>query len=296
MAILSIQSHVVYGYVGNKAAVFPLQSMGYDVWPIHTVQFSNHTGYGKWQGEIFPREYIRALIKGIEELGVIEQCQAVLSGYMGSEDICFEVQEIVLRLKEKNSQLLYLCDPVIGNTSCFVKPEVLAFFRSHLLADIITPNQFEAATLSGMAINSLADAKQAAEYFHQLGVKIVVITGLKVVDLPPDTLHVFLSQSSACYLIETQEYPFKISPNGTGDLFSALFLGYYLKKHSALLALQYTVYWMEIVMKNTYESDQRELGITSVNYASEPDFLPRVRNLNKTLKNNLGNHYEPSIR
>jgi pyridoxine kinase len=268
MSILSIQSHVTYGYVGNKAATFPLQSMGYDVWPVNTVQFSNHTGYGKWQGEIFSKEHIRNIVKGLEDIGVIDQCEAVLSGYMGSDEICFEVMDIVKYLKSKNEKLIYLCDPVIGNTHCFVKPEVLEFFKNNLRADIITPNQFEAETLSGIKIVDNTTLKQTADYFHSSGTKIVVITGLNF----QNQFSIFASDGKNQILIPIKEYAFSIPVNGTGDLFSALFLGNYLKTKSIEVALQRSVYFMDKVLQNTLRSGGRELQVTSTHYDTEPDF------------------------
>ena len=267
MAILSIQSHVAYGYVGNKAAVYPLQSMGYDVCPVNTVQFSNHTGYGKWQGEIFSREHIRNVIQGIVDIGVAKKCQAVLSGYMGSSEICFEVVATVEKFKALNRNLLYLCDPVIGNASCFVKPEVLDFFKTNLHADIITPNQFEAETLSGININRVADLKKVANYFHDLGIATVVITGLKIPELSPIHLQVFVSEGKQSFAVSTKEYQFAISPNGTGDLFSAVFLGNYLMTRDPILALRRTVYFTDLVMLKTFTAQSRELKITGISYA-----------------------------
>src|SRR2546430_4388197 len=84
MNILSIQSHVAYGHVGNAAATFPLQRIGVEVWPIHTVQFSNHTGYGARTGRVFEAPLITELVQGISERGVLAECDGVLSGYMGS--------------------------------------------------------------------------------------------------------------------------------------------------------------------------------------------------------------------
>lgn len=268
MSILSIQSHVAYGYVGNKAAVYPLQSMGYDVWPVNTVQFSNQTGYGKWQGEIFSREHIRSVVNGLENLGVMDQCEAILSGYMGSSDICHEVQDIVKHFKSKNPNIIYLCDPVIGNISCYVKPEVLEFFKTQLWADIITPNQFEAEILSGIKLNSIEDVKRAAQFFHYLGIKIVVITGVKIPDLYSDELCVILSENNLLHAVQAKEYQFDIPPNGTGDLFSAVFLGSYLSTRDALVSLQRTVCYADQVLKNTFDSGSRELKIISVNYAN----------------------------
>lgn len=277
MAILSIQSHVAYGYVGNKAAVYPLQSMGHEVWPVNTVQFSNHTGYGKWQGEVFSRAHIQNVIKGIEDLGIIQQCDAILSGYMGSREIAGEVQETVDYFKSKKPNLIYLCDPVIGSTSCFVKPEVFDFFKTQLRADVITPNQFEAESLSDIKINSSQDLKSVAQYFHSLGVKIVVITGLKLPDVSSETLYVFISFDNTTALIEVKEYAFSISPNGTGDLFSAVFLGSFLSTTDPLKSLQRTVYLTDQVMKNTFDSKGRELKIISVNYANfEAENFPSI--------------------
>lgn len=272
-AILSIQSHVAYGYVGNKAATFPLQSMGYDVWPVNTVQFSNHTGYGKWRGEIFTREHIRDVIQGIEELDVLGKCSAILSGYMGSSEICHEVLATVQRFKSKNPNILYLCDPVIGNNQCFVKQEVLDFFKNSLRADIITPNQFEAETFSGIKISNSVDLKRVAEYFHDVNAKIVIITGIKIQDLDPSNLYVFISFNKKYYIIKTKEYDFNISPNGTGDLFSAVFLGNYLVNNDALDALRKTVYFMQLVMQNTFLQQSRELLVTSINYAAPSEAL-----------------------
>jgi pyridoxine kinase len=276
MAILSIQSHVVYGYVGNKAAVYPLQSMGYDVWSVNTVQFSNHTGYGKWQGEVFSREHIHNLIKGIEDLGRISSCQAILSGYMGSRDICLEVEQTVKHFKIQNPNIIYLCDPVIGNTSCFVRPEVLEFFKTNLKADIITPNQYEAETLSGIKLLSKADIKKSAEYFHNLGVKIVIITGIEL----GDEFFVLISDQGRAQLIHANKFLMKTSVSGMGDIFSALFLGHYLKSGNSLEAARAAVYFMEIILQHTLATNSRELNIVGRSYADVSDeILPKTSQL-----------------
>ena len=262
MAILSIQSHVVYGYVGNKAAVYPLQSMGYDVWPVNTVQFSTHTGYQGWKGEVFPRTHIREIIQALENFGIVSECKAILSGYMGSADTCFEVMETVQRFKTQNDKILYLCDPVIGNQHCYVKPEVLDFFKTSLHADIITPNQFEAETLSGIIINNKKDLQAAADYFHNLGIRIVVITGIKITN----SLYIFVSDQEQQHLIEMDEYEFKQSLNGTGDLFSAVFLGSYLAHQNAIEAAKNAAYYMDLVIKNTITRQVRELQVISASY------------------------------
>jgi pyridoxine kinase len=264
MGILSIQSHVVYGYVGNKSAVYPLQSMGYDVWPVNTVQFSSHTGYENWRGDVFSREHISSVINAIEALGAIEQCQAIISGYMGSQDICLEVAETVDRFKAKNDKIIYLCDPVMGNSNCFVKPEVVDFFKTGLRADIITPNQFEAEMLSGIKINNTQDLPKVAAHFHELGIKIVVITGIK--GLSKYTLAIFISDGVEQQLIAMQEYDFKIPVNGTGDLFTAVLLGTYIVTKNAIEAAKNAAYYLDLVTKNTFAAKCRELQVISTRY------------------------------
>ncbi len=147
MNILSIQSHVAYGHVGNDAAVFPLQRMGVEVWPIHTVQFSNHTGYGDWKGRVFDAAMITEVLAGIEQRGVLGGCDGVLSGYMGSADIGGAILDAVKAVKRANPVAKYCCDPVIGDVGrgIFVREGIPEFMRNEAVpaADIVTPNQFE---------------------------------------------------------------------------------------------------------------------------------------------------------
>jgi pyridoxine kinase len=273
--ILSVQSHVVYCYVGNKAATYPLQAMGFDVWPVHTVQFSNHTGYGKWQGEIFAAELLTRLVDGIFEIGQQQKCKAILSGYMGSSDICNAVAQIVQKFKSINKDIIYLCDPVIGNNNCYVKPEVLNFFKTNLSADIITPNHYEAEVLSGMSIKSHETIKAVADYFHNTGVRIVVITGVKFAG--DEKLRVFASDGTNCYTVLTPEYNFEIPINGTGDLFSGVFLGAYIKYNNLAMALQYATFYLNKTLEATSLSKERELQVLSVRYdVVDPKLLPAI--------------------
>lgn len=262
MGILSIQSHVVYGYVGNKASVYPLQSMGFDVWPINTVQFSNHTGYGKYKGEIFPARHIKELVQGLDDIGVLKNCEAILSGYMGSNDICYEVKDIVEKIKKNNPNAIYLCDPVVGDKKIYVKQEVVDFFKNEMVADIITPNKFEAEILSGIKINSYDDLYKVAEIFHLKNIKIVIITGVEF----SDKIENFLSIQGISFLQQATKYKFLQNISGTGDLFSALFLGQYLLNKDAVIALEKVLWFMEKVLKNSINNS--ELQVTSINYGS----------------------------
>jgi pyridoxine kinase len=165
MNLLSIQSHVVYGHVGNAAAVFPLQRLGVEVWPLHTVQFSNHTGYGDWRGQVFDAGLIRELVAGIAQRGVLGQCDGVLSGYMGGADTAEAILDAVAAVKRANPAARYCCDPVIGDVGrgVFVRDGIPEFMRAKAVpaADVVTPNQFELDYLSGRASKTLLQARDA---------------------------------------------------------------------------------------------------------------------------------------
>ncbi len=184
--ILSIQSWVSYGHVGNAAAVFPLQRLGFEVWAVHTVQFSNHTGYGEWTGSVFPPELITELMDGIEARGVLPDCHAILSGYMGSEGTVSAVAAAVERVRKVNPSALYCCDPVMGDVGrgIFVQPELPALIATQAIpiADIITPNQFELEYLVGHAVHTLPEVLAAAQTLRKQlraeGPRIVVVTSL----------------------------------------------------------------------------------------------------------------------
>ena len=163
MNFLSIQSHVAYGHVGNSAAVFPLQRIGVEVWPVHTVQFANHTGYGKPRGQVFDAGLIREVVGGIEQRVVLGECDGVLSGYIGAADIGAAILDAVATVKRANPAARYCCDPVIGDVGrgVFVREGVAEFMVGKAVpaADIITPNQFELEYLAGRACKSLRDAR-----------------------------------------------------------------------------------------------------------------------------------------
>src|SRR5580698_5161116 len=160
--LLSVQSRVAYGHVGNAAAVFPLQCLGIEAWALDTVAFSNHTGHGRWRGDVVAAETVAALFEGIADLGVLPSIDAVLSGYIGTAETGAVLLDIVARVKQANPRALFCCDPVIGDTDTgrYVRDGVAEFFRDRALAlaDIATPNRFELEFLTGGAIATLGDA------------------------------------------------------------------------------------------------------------------------------------------
>src|SRR5882757_5759593 len=177
-----MQSHVAYGHVGNSAAVFALQRIGVDVWPVHTVQLSNHTGYATARGRAFDAAHIRELTQGLRERDVLRHCDGVLSGYVGSAEVGSAILDAVAEVKRANPGALYCCDPVIGDVErgAFVKPEVANFMCAQAVpaADIVTPNHFELEQITGHTIRSLSDALTAIEVLRNFGPKTVLVTSL----------------------------------------------------------------------------------------------------------------------
>jgi pyridoxine kinase len=261
MNILSIQSHVAYGHVGNAAATFPLQRLGAEVWPIHTVQFSNHPGYGGWRGEVFGASLIRELLQGIEERGVLSSCDGVLSGYMGSAEIGAAILDAVGRIKSANANARYGCDPVIGDTGrgVFVRPGIPEFMRERAVpaADIVTPNHFELDYLSGFASKTIGEAARACDALQAMGPKTVLVTSLHVEDTPKDAVDLLACGPDGRFRLRT---PFlDISINGAGDAIAALFFFHLLKGGSTADALSQAASSIFGVLARTQEAGAREL-------------------------------------
>lgn len=242
MTILSIQSHVVFGHVGNSSAVFPLQRMGMEVWPLNTVQFSNHTGYGHWKGMVFPRGHIEELWEGIESLGLSASCDAVLSGYLGDPETGEVVLDILASIRKDNGGTIYCCDPVMGDyeEGLYVKAGIPEFFREKALkyATIIKPNRFEAELLSGVSIGGIEGARKACGILHEKGPEVIIITSLDALRAGPDEICMLLSLGEEAYTIRTPHFGFAVAPHGAGDMACALFLGYYLETRDALAAFE----------------------------------------------------------
>jgi pyridoxine kinase len=238
MAILSIQSHVVYGYAGNTAAVFPMQRLGREVWAINTVEFSNHTGYGSWKGKVLGGELAGELVAGLEERGVLPQCEAVLSGYMGDAAVGRAITGAVRKVRSAAPKALYCCDPVMGDVGrgFYVKPDIPDIFKNELvpLADIITPNRFELEALTGIETQDIDDARRAIDMLHEKGPGIVLVTSYhdgKAGGGPGDERRIGMlaSDKSGVYSISTPELPIGAGMAGSGDITASVFLSRYLE-------------------------------------------------------------------
>ncbi len=261
MNILSIQSHVAYGHVGNASATFPMQRLGCEVWPIHTVQFSNHTGYGHWRGRVFDGPMIEELVEGIAERGALSRCDGVLSGYMGSADIGTAILSAVARVKDANPNAIYCCDPVIGDVGrgVFVRPGIPEFMREKAVpaADIITPNQFELDMLSGAESHTRNGLRAALEAVHGLGPKVILVTSLVADDTPEDAIDLVGSQDGQVWRVRTPRLD--ISVNGAGDAIAALFFVHWLRSRSTAEALALAASSVYGLLRRTAEAGSREI-------------------------------------
>ena len=266
MKILSIQSSVAYGHVGNSAAVFPLQRLGHEVWPVFTVHFSNHTGYGAWRGPLVAPDDVAAVITGIAERGVLSSCDAVLSGYQGGAGIAEVILSAVEQVKAANPAATYTCDPVMGNATsgCFVDPAIPPIIRERVVpkADLVTPNQFELGFLTDTTPQSLEETLSSADLARAMGPSTVLVTSVFDGDAETaETIGMLAVTGEGAWLVETPRLPMKA--NGSGDLTAALFTAHLHETGSPDQALARTASSVYAVLKATLESGERELRLVA---------------------------------
>jgi pyridoxine kinase len=263
MKVLSIQSAVAYGHVGNSAAVFPLQRIGVEVLPVYTVNFSNHTGYGAWRGPMIAPDDVRDVITGIEDRGVFGQVDAVLSGYQGGEGIGDVIIDAVARVKAANPDAVYACDPVMGNakSGCFVAPAIPVLLRERVVpvADIITPNQFELGFLTETEPDTLESTLASVDRAHAMGPGTVLVTSVERPDREEGTIEMLAADGEGAWLVQTPHLPMKA--NGSGDVTAALFTAHYVETGSAKTALERTASSVYDLLKATLDSGERELQL-----------------------------------
>lgn len=266
LTVLSIQSHVVAGHVGNDAAAFALQRLGVEVWPIHTVQFSNHTGHGAWAGQAFTATHVRELIDGLDSRGLLARVDAVLSGYIGSAETGEAIADTVRRVKAQNPAALYCCDPVMGDVGrgVFVKPDVPMFFDKTALtvADIITPNVFELDLLTGSGPQTLSDMVDAARGLLSRGPRIALVTSVRTE--ADDHIATLAVTTKAAWVVRTPYLPLDPMPNGMGDCIAALFLGRYLQHGDIARALSQSVSSLYALVRGTDADMPRDLNLIAM--------------------------------
>ena len=278
--ILSIQSSVAYGHVGNSAATFPLMRMGFEVWPVLTVHFSNHTGYGEWRGPLLAAADIAEVIRGIDDRGVLGQVDAVLSGYQGGEDVGAVILDAVDLVRQRNPDAFYCCDPVLGDVDrgFYVRPGIPELMRDRVVpaARIITPNQFELESLTGLPSTTLDEVLRAADAARTLGPEIVLVTSVVHVDAVPDTIDMIAVTADDAWLVRTPLLPRTFT--GAGDVTAATFLAQILRGAALPDALATTAAVIFGVLDTTIALGRDELALV----AAQDEFVQPSRTFETT--------------
>ncbi len=262
--ILSIQSSVAYGHVGNSAATFPLMRMGVEVYPVLTVHYSNSTVYGSWYGPVHKADEVAAVVRGIDERGALTGVDAVLTGYQGSKEMGNAILDAVALVRERNPLALYCCDPVMGDVGrgFYVAAGIPEFLRDNVIpaADIVTPNQFELDYLTGRETHTLAELLEAADALRATGPRTVLVTSAVTDDGGDDQISMLVVADEA-FLVTTPR--FDRSFTGSGDLTAATFLAATLAGESLSGALARTAAVVYSVLHVTAAAGTQELQLVA---------------------------------
>ena len=261
MNILSIQSQVVYGHVGNSAAAFVLQRQGHAVWQVPTVLFSNHLGKPTFRGRAVPAEQAHDLVEGLKELGYLDDVDMLLTGYLGTADTARMAAELAGIIRAEKPHAIFACDPVMGDDDAlYVKPDLAEAIAADLvpIADVLLPNIFELARLTGRTIKDGKAALEAAQALQQKsGTKVLVATGVPAER--PDRIAALALEGEKVHRAEAPRRKLRVS--GTGDTFSALFTGHYVRDRDAAGALAFAMRAMDTICAATEKADADELLI-----------------------------------
>lgn len=263
MKILTIQSAVAYGHAGNSAAVFPLQRLGHEVWPVNTVLFSNHTGHPTFRGPVIDAKDVHEVVLGIEELGILGEADAILSGYQGSAAVTDVILDAVERVKAHNPNAVYIADPVMGNAGegFYVDADIPPLMANKVVpaAEVLTPNHFELGVLTGTDVSTLEGTLQAVEQLRAEGAETVLVTSVITKDTADGMLELLVADSSGAYLLATPRLERKV--HGSGDVTTALFTAHLLGGASPVEALEKTAASVFELIDRTIEAKARELLI-----------------------------------
>jgi pyridoxine kinase len=267
MTVISIQSQVAWGHVGNSAAVFPMQMHGIDVIAVPTTLLSNRPGYPSIRGRVLDARLVADLLRGVEERGAVDICDTILSGYLGSPEIAAVVADFVASAKTRNPKLSYCCDPAFGDRDrgLFVPADIPPLVRDRLcpLADIITSNHFEFEWLCGAKATTTGQVIGEAQVLMARGPSTVVITSAELKDTPDGEIETLAIEKSGegikAWRAGTPKLP--ISPSGTGDLFAALLVAARVRGSNTPDALGHAVSAIFAVLERTASSGTEEMRI-----------------------------------
>ncbi|WP_203566476.1 pyridoxal kinase PdxY [Aestuariimicrobium ganziense] len=259
--ILSIQSAVAYGHAGNSAAVFPLQRLGIDVWPVYTVNFSNHTGYGSWRGPLIAADDVLEVVRGIDDRGVLAGVDALLSGYQGGAEVGRVILEAAALVKQRNPEAIYCCDPVMGDfgRGFYARPGIPEFMRDHVVpaADVMSPNLFELEFLTGRSeLTTVAQTVVAAHELRARGPRTVLVTSV-VHPGDEQVMRMVAVTADGSWQVETPLIDRNFT--GSGDLTTAVFLAHLLRTGDPAAALSATASIVYGILRRTADAGSSEL-------------------------------------
>ena len=262
-SVISIQSQVVYGHVGNSAAVFPMQSKGINVLAVPTTLLSNHPHYPTMRGKILEHKLVEDLLLGIEERGLIEKTETLVTGFLGSIEIANVVDEFISLAQKRNPHMIYVCDPVMGDDDLgvFVDENLLSIFSNKLIpkATIITPNQFELELITGRSARNIEDLQNAAERLINQTTKSIVVTGCILKDSEDGYVETIVCENSKVHRIPIKKLP--VRPCGTGDLFTALMISHLSQGKNLILACEAAVSEVFKTLEQTLLHESNEMRL-----------------------------------
>ncbi|GAA3858859.1 pyridoxal kinase PdxY [Tessaracoccus defluvii] len=263
--VLSVQSAVAYGHVGNSAAVFPLQRLGVEVWPVNTVHFSNHTAYPSWRGPLMSAADVTDVVRGIGERGVLVRADALLCGYLGAPEVGQAILDTARMIREANPAAVFCADPVMGDVDAgfYAAPGIPEFWRDRVVpvADLLTPNLFELEFLTGRALTTLDDVVAAARALRDLGPGVVLVTSVTTDDMPGDASRMVAVDGAGAWLVGTPHLDRVFT--GSGDLTSAMFLAHWLPQRDVRAALEATSSIVYSVLEATTAAGDSELRLVA---------------------------------
>ncbi len=266
--VISIQSQVVMGHVGNSAAVFPMLAAGLEVAPVPTVIFSNTPDYPSLRGRPLPADFFAELLQGLWDRELPQRADLLLTGYIGSVEVAHLLADFVTRAKAENPRLRYYCDPVMGDEQpgLYVPAEIADTFRDRLLpmADIASPNPFEIAWLTGRPIAALADIPRAAQALRMAPQAQLIVTGCRLRETAPGMLESVIHGPQGSSRHPTPHLPIALA--GTGDLFAGLIVAALGRGHDLPHAVEFAQAQVSRALARAADLGKKEVVL------SDPDF------------------------
>ncbi len=264
--ILTISSQVTCGHVGNSTSVFVLQRMGHNVLPVPTILLSHHAGHKNFAASKINTSLLSKIVNMIKINEQLPKIDAVISGYMPSEDHVFFTKETLKQIKSQNPNMLYMCDPVIGDypKGIYIKPSIAEMIKEHLLplADIITPNLFEFQWLTNSQTTQIEEILNLSKSLN--------INDILVTSAPGENnktiKNLLFSENETC---ATEVKKHINPPQGTGDLMASLFIGHVLNNRTKKEALSYATSGVEAVLSQSQKQNELQLITTQEKWVQE---------------------------